>query len=338
MTIFERLQAENCDRVVSFQDEPSGLRGFIAIHSLRKGRALGGIRLWDYPNEEAALDDAMKLAAAMTRKVVMADLPCGGAKCVVWNHEGLKRKAALSKLAQIIESMHGTFIAGRDLGVTPMDLALMARESDFVVNENKTGNLSYLTALGLMHAMRATLKITTGQDNLEGRSVSIQGVGEVGSMLAKLLAKEKMKLTITDTDRRLAQVVAKKCKATVVEPEEIFTVRSDIFAPCALSGVLDEVHVKRLRAKAVVGAADNQLATHEMGQELSNRGILYAADYVVNAGAIIHGARFMLDGKKDNTREIKKIFDRVITIDKMAKRKNVPPHVIADEIVEKKLK
>lgn len=312
------------------------MRGFVAIHTLRKGRALGGIRLWNYPNEDAAVEDALRLAAAMTRKVVMADLPCGGAKCVVWNHEGLKRKPAFIHLAEIIESMHGTFLAGRDLGITPIDLATMAKESAFVFNEKRAGDLSYLTALGLMQAMRATLKFTTGRDSLEGRSVSIQGVGEVGSALARLLAKEKAKLTITDLDRRLAHSLAKKCKATVVEPEEIFTIRSDIFAPCALGGVLDEVHVKRLRAKAVVGAANNQLATPEMGQELVNRGIVYAPDYIVNAGGIIHGARFTLEGKKDNTKEIRKIYDRTLTILAMAKRKNVPSNVIADEIVAKK--
>ncbi|MFI5175836.1 MAG: Glu/Leu/Phe/Val dehydrogenase dimerization domain-containing protein [Terriglobia bacterium] len=336
MTIFEKLQKENCERLIAFHHESSGMRGFVAIHTLRKGRALGGIRLWNYPNEEAAMEDALRLAAAMTRKVVMADLPCGGAKCVVWNHEGLKRKMALTQLAEIIESMHGTFLAGRDLGITPADLATMAKECEFVFNEKKAGDLSYLTALGLMQAMRATLKFTTGRDSLEGRSISIQGVGEVGSALARLLAKEKAKLIITDLDRRLAHSLAKKYKATVVEPEEIFTIRSDIFAPCALGGVLDEVHVKRLRAKAVVGAANNQLASPEMGQELVNRGILYAPDYIVNAGGIIHGARFTLEGKKDNTKEIRKIYDRTLTILAMAKRKNVPPNVIADEIVAKK--
>ncbi|MBZ5553103.1 MAG: hypothetical protein LAO21_10310 [Acidobacteriia bacterium] len=336
MSIFEKLQRENCERLISFQHEPSGMRGFVAIHTLRKGRALGGIRLWNYPNEDAAMDDALRLAAAMTRKVVMADLPCGGAKCVVWNHEGLKRKLALVHLAEIIESMHGTFLAARDLGITPIDLAAMAKESEFVFNEKKAGDLSYLTALGLLEAMRATLKFTTGRDSLEGRSVSIQGVGEVGSALTRLLAKEKAKLIITDLDRRLAHSLAKKYKATVVEPEEIFTIRSDIFAPCALGGVLDEVHVKRLRAKAVVGSANNQLASPEMGQELVNRGIVYAPDYIVNAGAIIHGARFTLEGKKDNTKEIRKIYDRTLTILAMAKRKNVPSNVIADEIVAKK--
>lgn len=337
MTIFEKLKAENCERIVAFQDEPTGLRGFIAIHTVLKGRALGGIRLWNYPNEEAVLEDALRLASAMTRKVVMADLPCGGAKCVIWNHEKLKRKAALIKMAQIIESMKGEFYAGRDLGVTPNDLSIMTKQSDFVVNENKTGNMSYYTALGLLQAMRAVLKFVHGSETFQGRVISIQGVGEVGSALAKMLAKEKAKLTITDTDRRLAQVVAKKCKATVVEPEEIFTVRCDIFSPCALGGVLDEVHVKRLRAKAVVGAANNQLASAEMGQELMNRGILYAPDYIANSGAIIHGARYILDGKKDNTREIKKIYDRILTISAMSRRKNQSANKIADEIVAKKL-
>lgn len=337
MTILEKLQKENCEQFTAFQHEPSGLRGFIAIHSLRKGRALGGIRLWNYANEEAAIDDAIRLASAMTQKVVMADLPCGGGKCVIWNHDGLKRKQALLQLAEIIESMHGTFLAGRDVGLTALDLAVMAKESEYIVNEKKAGDLSQLTAMGLLQAMRATLKFSTGRDNLEGRSISVQGVGEVGSALVRLLAKEKAKLVVTDLDRRAAHAVAKKYKAVVVEPEEIFTVRSDIFAPCALGGVLDEVHVKRLRAKAIVGAANNQLATPEMGQELLNRGILYAPDYIVNAGAIIHGARFTLEGKKDNTKEIRKIYDRTLSILAIAKRKNVPPNVVADQIVSKKL-
>jgi leucine dehydrogenase len=337
MTLFEKLRVENCERLVAFHDDSSGLRGFIVIHTLRKGRALGGIRLWNYPHEEAALDDAIKLAVAMTRKVVMADLPCGGAKCVIWNHEKLKRKPALIRLAQIIESMQGIFLAGRDLGISPADLAIMAKESDYVVNENKTGDLSYYTALGLVHGMRAAAKVINGVDKLQGITVSIQGLGEVGSALAKMLAKEKVKLVLTDTDRHRVHAIAKKCKATVVEPEEIFTVRADIFAPCAVGGVLDEVHVKRLRAKAVVGAANNQLASPEMGRELANRGIHYAPDYVANAGAIIHGARFSLDGKKDNTREIHKIFDRVLSIASIAKRKGLPTNIIADEIVRKKL-
>ncbi len=337
MNILDKLRTEKCDRVIAFSDDSTGLRGFIVIHTLRKGRALGGIRLWNYPNEEAALEDAVQLASAMTHKVIMADLPCGGAKCVIWNHEKLKRKPALVKLAQIIESLQGTFFAGRDLGVGPADLALMAKQSDYVVNERKTGDMSVYTALGIIQGMRAAVQFTTGQDTLAGRSVSVQGVGEVGSALVKLLAKEKAKLTITDMDRRLAQSISRKYRAALVEPEEIFTVRSDIFAPCAVGGVLDEVHVKRLRAKAVVGAANNQLSSPEMGQELANRGILYAPDYIANSGAIIHGARFSLDGRKDNSKEIRKIYDRVLTIATMAKRKNVPTNVIADQIVSKKL-
>ncbi len=337
MTILEKIRTENCDRVIAFSNEPTALRGFIVIHTLRKGRALGGIRLANYPSEEAAFDDAVKLASAMTHKVAMADLPCGGAKCVIWNSEKLKRKPALLMLAEIIESLKGVFVAGRDVGIGPKDLAVMSKVSDFVTNENRAGNMSLFTAMGVIHAMRAAMKFNTGQDTLQGRSISVQGVGEVGSALVKMLAKEKAKLTLTDIDRRLAQAVARKYRATVVEPEEIFTVRSDIFAPCALGGVLDEVHVKRLRAKAVVGAANNQLASSEMGQELANRGILYAPDYIANAGAVVHGARFMLDGKKDNTREIRKIYDRVLMIATIAKRKNLPTNVIADEIVAKKL-
>ncbi|MDD5542106.1 MAG: Glu/Leu/Phe/Val dehydrogenase dimerization domain-containing protein [Acidobacteriia bacterium] len=337
MTIFEKLRAENCERLLAFDDESSGLRGFIAIHTLRKGRALGGIRLWNYPSEEAALDDAIKLAVTMTRKVVMADLPCGGAKCVVWNHEKLKRKPALLRLGEMIESLQGIFFAGRDLGISPVDLAILAKASEYVVNENKTGDLSFYTALGVIQGMRAVLKFVNGSDKLQGATVSLQGVGEVGSAVAKMLAKEKVKLVVTDIDRHRAQAIAKKYKATLVEPEEIFTVRSDIFSPCAVGGVLDEVHVKRLRAKAVVGAANNQLASPEMGQELLNRGIHYAPDYVTNAGAVIHGARFSLDGKKDNTKEIHRIYERVLSIASIAKRRGAPTNLIADEIVRKKM-
>ncbi len=336
MNIFERMAADDYEQVIAFQNRATGLRGFLAIHDTTLGPALGGVRLWPYKSDEEAFADALRLARAMTYKASLAELPCGGGKAVIFQHPGLKRAEAFEAFGELVESLRGRFFTGTDVGITADDLRSIGRATRYVACESspELGDISEHTATGVWHGMRACLECV----GLKKAGVAIQGVGSVGLWLARILRREGMELVVADLDAARSQTAARECGARVVGPEEILSADCDVLAPCALGGVVSSESIPRIRARMICGSANNVLAVPEAGDELARRGIVYAPDYLVNAGGLIRGAEYYLLHRADSQASLARIYDRMRRVLELARQRCVSTARIADELAEAGLK
>jgi leucine dehydrogenase len=277
-----------------FTDPDSGLRAIIAIHSTHLGPGGGGTRFWHYADDADALTDALRLSRGMSFKNAMAGLPAGGAKGVILaDANRTKPPEMLAAFGRAIESLGGRYVAAEDVGMSEADLVAIGRETRFVsglpVGEGAAGgDPGPSTAIGVFLGVKAAAKRALGTDDMAGVHVAIQGVGSVGGGLARHLASEGTKLTIADVDRVKAERLAAALGADVVDADAIVGIEADILSPCALGAILTESSIAQLKVKAVAGGANNQLATPADGDRLHERGILYAPDYVINAGGIIN--------------------------------------------------
>ncbi len=336
MNVFEQMAANDHEQVIAFQNNAVGLRGFLAIHDTTLGPALGGVRIWPYASDAEALADALRLARAMTYKASLAELPCGGGKAVIVLHSGLKREEAFEAFGQLVESLRGRFFTGRDVGITDDDLAALGRGTRYVACESSPalGDISEHTAIGVWHGMRACLEFA----GLQKARVAIQGVGSVGMWLARIVKQEGMELVVADLHAGRAQQAARELGARIVAPEEILSAECDVLAPCALGGVISAETLERLRARIVCGSANNILTAPEAGDELARRGILYAPDYLVNAGGLIRGAEFYLLKRADSRASLARIYDRMRRVLELARERRLSTSRIADELAEARLK
>jgi glutamate dehydrogenase/leucine dehydrogenase len=286
------------EEVVFVRDQPTGLRAIIAVHSTALGPSLGGVRFWHYDAEEDALADALRLSEAMTYKAAVAGLDQGGGKCVVMVDDPYapRDEALLLALGRAIDELGGRYLAAEDVGATPRDMEVMARVTRWVTgvgaDRGGSGDPSPMTAVGVRAGMRAVMRAIHGADaGLAGTHVVIHGVGHVGSALARMLADDGVRLTVADRAPGRAAAVAAEIGGEVVDPDGALTLECDVLAPCALGPVIHVKTVDRLQCLAICGAANNQLASSEVDDELFARGIVYAPDFVVNAGGIINLAR-----------------------------------------------
>jgi len=293
--VLARMVAGGYESLVYGHDAAVGLRAVIAVHDTTLGPALGGIRVRHYASEDDAVEDVLRLAEAMTYKAALAGLHLGGGKAVVLGDPPPERRAAAFRaLGRIIGRLGGSYIATEDMGTTTADLAEVRRETRHGVglpeSEGGGGDPSPTTAFGVLQGMRAVLAALGEPDSFRGRGIAAQGVGKVGLALVALLAEMGAVVTIADTDdRRVAEAVG-RYGVTAVAPEGILFQPVEILAPCAAGGVLSQATVPGLRCRAVVGGANNQLATAADAESIARRGILYAPDFVVNAGGLIHVA------------------------------------------------
>ena len=282
------------EQVVFVADANAGLRAIIAIHSTALGPSLGGVRFRNYETEADALDDVLRLSEAMSLKASISGLHQGGGKAVVrWDDPDRARpQVLLDALGRAIDDLGGRYLAAEDVGATTADMNGLARVTPWVTGVDEaqggSGDPSPVTAYGVFHGMRATMAELDGDSTLRDRHVVIQGVGHVGAHLARLLVDEGARVTLSDVFTARADAVARELGVDTVAPEVAFATPCDVLAPCALGGVLDDVTIPRLRCRAVVGAANNQLATLTADAQLADRDILYAPDFVVNAGGIIN--------------------------------------------------
>ncbi len=336
MNLFEQMAEHDHEQVIALQNRATGLRGFLAIHDTTLGPTLGGIRIWPYATDADALADALRLSRAMTYKASLAELPCGGGKVVLILHPGLKRAEAFEALGHLVESLRGRFFTGRDVGITDDDLAAVGRRTHYVACESSPalGDISGHTALGIWHGMRACLKFA----GLAKARVAVQGIGSVGLWLARILQREGMELLLADIDAPHAEQAGRELGARVVPSDEILQADCDVFAPCALGGVISTETLPRIRARIVCGSANNVLASAEAGDELARRGILYAPDYLVNAGGLIRGAEFYLLKRADSRPSLERIYDRLWHVLELARERRVSTARIADELAEARLK
>jgi leucine dehydrogenase len=326
------------EKVVLWSDENSGYRGIIAIHSTALGPAVGGTRFWNYESDELATRDALRLSRGMSYKNALADLPFGGGKAVIiGDHRLLDREKIFRAHGKFVEMLRGQYITAEDVGTTPADMEVVSKETRHVGGlPGKSGNPSPKTAFGVFRAMQACAMHVWGTDDLSGRTVAIQGCGSTGYALAENLHAAGARLIVCDVDPASATRAGKQFGATTVAPDEIFAVQSDVFAPCALGGVLDDETIPRLKVEIVVGSANNQLLADSNGEELAQRGILFAPDYVANSGGIINGCRELLGwDESDTTKKISAIYDRMQALLRLADREAIPPFRAADDLARK---
>ena len=344
MEFFEQLSAHDHEQIIAFNNNATGLRGFLVFHDTTLGSAFGGIRIWRYATDDDALTDALRLSRGMTYKASLAGLPCGGAKTVVMLHDDMRREEAFAGLGCLIESLGGRYFCARDVGITDADLAALATTTRYVAKEPspQLGDISEHTAIGVWQGMRACLTFA----GIKGKiRVAIQGVGSVGHLLARILRHEadgadgieRVELLVADVDESRAAAVARELSARVIPPNEILSADCDVLAPCALGGVVSAESAVRIKARIVCGSANNILTGPDAAEALQKHGIIYAPDYLVNAGGLIRGAEFFLQGIADSRSSIMKIHERTQRVLNLARERNISPASIADELAELRL-
>ena len=349
MSVFSTSDFADHEQVVFCSDDKSGLKAIIAIHNSNLGPALGGCRMWPYANEDEATRDVLRLSRGMTYKSAMANLKLGGGKSVViGNPRTDKTPALLEALARAIDRLGGRYIAAEDSGTSVTDMKLMSQFTQHVCGVHdkpaehgtRSGDPSPSTAYGTLVGIRAAVKERLGRDSLDGLRVAVQGLGHVGLDLARRLKAAGAELWVTDIYREPLLAAGKELGATAVAPEEIFGLDVDVFAPCALGAVLNDRTIPELKAKIVAGAANNQLAEPRHGTALMNRGILYAPDYVINAGGIID-VYYERIGNFDPAalrRHIEGIHDNLLEIFARARAEERPTGEVADAIAEQRFR
>lgn len=322
----EQIGIEGYEKVLHIKDPRVGLEAIISIHCTRLGPALGGVRIYPYASFDDALTDVLRLSKAMTYKSAVSECKTGGGKSVIIASQEQKTEALLLSFAAVVDSLKGEYIAAEDVGCTPDDMAVMAKVTPFVVGlaqEKSSGNPSPFTAWGTYRGIQALLKRLYGSEDVEGRSIAVQGVGSVGSKLVEFLFWSGAKLYLADINEQKAKQLCEKYGATFVSNSQIHKVECDIFSPCALGAVINSHTIPELRCRAIGGSANNQLMQETDGDELKRRGILYAPDFVINAGGLINVATEIEVGGYNPSLSQKKVhhlYNLLITIFEIAER------------------
>lgn len=343
MKIFDYMQKYDYEQLVFCQDEASGLKAIIAIHDTTLGPALGGCRMWTYATEENAIEDALRLARGMTYKNAAAGLNLGGGKTVIIGNPRTDKSEALFRaLGRFVQSLNGRYITAEDVGTTVHDMDLIHQETKFVTGVSESygssGNPSPMTALGVFRGLQATAKVAFGTDSLEGKAVAVQGVGNVGYYLSKHLHEAGAKLIVTDINEDNLNRVTNEFGAQVVAPSDIFGVECDIFAPCALGAIINDDTIPQLKCKVVAGSANNQLKEDRHGDKLQELGILYAPDYVINAGGVINVADELEGYNADRARKkVENIYNILLNVYEIARTEGIPTYKAADRLAEQRI-
>ena len=341
MKLFDTIAGMGHEQLVICNDSAADYRGIIAIHSTTLGPALGGTRFWQYGTDEEAIIDALRLARGMTYKNAVAGLNLGGGKSVIiGNNKTHDREMIFRAHGRFVESLGGRYITAEDVGTSTADMDYVHMETDYVSGlAGRSGDPSPVTAHGVFRAIQASAKERWGSDDLSTKTLSVQGCGHVGYYLAKELHEAGAKLIVTDIDPDRVKQVVSDFGARAVGPDEIYGVQADIFAPCALGGIINDKTIPQLKVEIVCGAANNVLLEERHGVELDKRGILYAPDYVANAGGVINVYSELAGW--DSARAFRKadeIYDTILKVFKIAKTDKVPTYVAADRLAEQRIK
>jgi leucine dehydrogenase len=345
MEIFDRHEFDGHELVVFGHDSASSLRAIIAIHSTALGPAAGGCRMWPYATTAEAVADVLRLSRGMSYKNAMAELPFGGGKAVIiGDSRKVKSAELLQAFGRLVDSLSGGYITAEDVGTTTADMANVARTTRFVSGLGAApgqagGDPGPKTALGVHLGIKAAVKFRLGRSDLQGIRIAIQGLGGVGHHLCGLLAAEGAELFVADVRPGAVHKACEQFKAHPVAVQEVLGLDVDVLAPCALGGVLDAQSIPRLRARVVAGAANNQLAQGQDGTALQAAGILYAPDYVINAGGIISVAReyHRAGSEAQVIADIQAIPARLTEIFERARRENRTTNEVADEMARERL-
>ncbi|MGH8198798.1 MAG: Glu/Leu/Phe/Val dehydrogenase dimerization domain-containing protein [Steroidobacteraceae bacterium] len=351
MDLFQMRDFDAHEQVTFGYDAASGLRALIAVHSTALGPAAGGCRMWPYPAFADAVADGLRLSRGMSYKNAMAELPFGGGKAVIIGDPREKTRQRMEAFGRLVDSLGGRYITAEDVGTTTADMEQVANVTPFVsglVRESGRGTDSGApaggdpgpkTALGVFLGLKAAVKFRLDRASLEGLKIAVQGVGGVGYPLCKLLAAEGASLRVADARPEVAQRVCRELGAVEVPAESILSQDVDVLSPCALGAILDARSIPTVRARVIAGAANNQLAREEDGEAVTRAGILYAPDYVINAGGIISVAREYEGGvtAAQVKAEIERIPARLSEIFERARREGRPTSAIADQMARERL-
>ncbi len=341
--IFETIARSGHEQVVFCQNQDAGLKAIIAIHNSVLGPALGGLRMWPYASEAEALDDVLRLSRGMTYKAAVAGLNLGGGKAVIIGDPKKDKSEALFRaFGRFVNSLGGRYMTAEDVGIDVNDMEFVLKETDFVTGVHQvhggSGDPSPFTAYGTLQGLLASLKHQFGHEEVSEHTFAVQGVGHVGMEFVKLLREQGAKVYVTDISSELVERAVDQYGAVAVGLDEIYDTDADVYSPCALGGTVNEQTLPRLKCKIICGAANNQLASDEMGDAVQKRGILYAPDYAVNAGGLMN-VSLEIDGynRERAMRMMRTIYHNLVRIFEISKTEGIPTYKAADRLAEDRI-
>lgn len=343
MVVWQSEEFDNHEQVCFFSDQATKLRAVVAIHSTARGPAAGGTRFKPYASDDMALDDALRLSRAMSYKSALAGLPLGGGKAVIiGDPRKIKSRELLLAFGRFIDRIGNVFATGEDVGFSVADVDVMLEVTPYVGGMSKgAGDPSIHTATGVLHGLRAVAEYRLDRKNFAGMKVAIQGLGSVGWRVAHHLHEAGADLIVADVDAEKVMKARHNFGATVMKTDDIHAAEADIFCPCALGGVITMKTAQQIKALAVAGAANNQLASPEAGAALAERNILFAPDYVINAGGVISGVEAMQNMPGRSKIELaplddrlEKIYNRLLEIFARAEKEKTTPEATAQAIAQ----
>lgn len=342
--VIAQMDSYDHEQIVFCQDNATGLKAIIGIHDTTLGPALGGTRMWMYDNEMEALRDVLRLSRGMTYKAAISGLNLGGGKAVIIGDAKTQKSEALfRRFGKFVDSLSGKYITAEDMGIAPRDMEYVHMETDYVTGLPESlggsGDPSPVTAYGVFLGMKAAIKEQYGTDQISGKTVMVQGVGHVGEYLIKHITEEGGKVFISDINEKLLADVAKKYNATVVDTDKVYEAEADIYAPCAMGATINDETIPQFKFSVVAGSANNQLDNEQRhGQALKDKGIVYAPDFLINAGGIINVNREVAGYGQDYAmRHTRHIYDTTLDIFKRASTENITSHHAAMKIAKDRI-
>ncbi|MFC3094999.1 Glu/Leu/Phe/Val dehydrogenase [Alteromonas sediminis] len=346
MALFEHPEFDNHEHVSFYHDKDAGLKAIIAVHNTNLGPALGGCRMWPYANSEEALTDVLRLSKGMTYKAAMAEVPLGGGKSVIiGNPRADKSMNMMKAMGRFVDTFGGAYYTAEDSGISVQDLQYMAEESQYIAGtqakyhvrgEVADGNPAPSTAYGTFVGLKAAVESKLKSD-LQGVRVAIQGVGHVGLRLARHLHEAGAELVVSDIFPENVEQAEKQFNAKVVSPDQILSADVDVVAPCAMGAIINEKTLAEMKARVIAGAANNQLSEERIGKLCQQAGILYAPDYVLNAGGIIDIHHQRMESSDDALRShIEKIGDTLTAIFNRSDREQQATNIVANNMAEER--
>lgn len=341
--VFGQQSFDNHEQIIFCHDKDTSLKAIIGIHNTVLGPALGGTRMWNYENEWEALNDVLRLSSGMTFKSAITGLNLGGGKAVIiGNAKTHKTPELMRKFGEFVNSLSGKYITAEDVGMTTSDMDIVREVTPHVVGVSEghggSGNPAPNTAFGVFMGMKAAAKFKYGSDDLEGKSVFVQGVGNVGEALIKHLLKEGAKVTIADINREHLETVGNKYKVALYEGNDIYSQNMDIYAPCALGATINDDTINKIKAQIIAGSANNQLAEDRHGVMLQEKGIVYAPDFLINAGGLINVyAEIEHCDKQETIRKTENIYNTTLEILERAAQNGVTPNVAALKMAKERI-
>jgi leucine dehydrogenase len=342
--VIGQMSLHNHEQILFCSDNATGLKAIIAVHNTVLGPALGGTRMWNYSNELEALNDVMRLSRGMTYKSSVAGLNLGGGKAVIiGDPRKIKNEALLRRFGKFVNGLGGKYITAEDVAMTSRDMEIISMETDYVSglpeNMGGSGDPSPVTAFGVYVSMKASAREVWGNDSLENKKVLVQGVGHVGEVLVEHLVKENAKVYVNDINAESVKKLASRYKVEVADSATMFDLDIDIYAPCALGATINDNTLERLKCKIICGAANNQLADETYhGEAVGKQGILYAPDFVVNAGGIIN-VYYELEGynRERAMTHAENIYETTYNLFQLAKKEGIPTYMAANRLGEKRI-